>query len=64
MDFSTLLLGTAMTLLPLIGAGLLAAMVMLERNGTRLSPAAGTAEAQPSGRARTRRQRAGRRRKA
>jgi hypothetical protein len=31
MDFSTLLLGALMTVLLLIGAGLLAAMVLLER---------------------------------
>jgi hypothetical protein len=31
LDFSTLLLGTAMTVLPLIGAGLVATMVLLER---------------------------------
>ncbi|MFZ1105346.1 MAG: hypothetical protein WAN86_21255 [Hyphomicrobiaceae bacterium] len=31
MDFSTLLLCAALTILPLIGAGLLAVMVLLER---------------------------------
>ena len=31
LDFSTLLLGAALTILPLIGAGLLAALVLLER---------------------------------
>lgn len=31
MDFSTLLFGAAMAVLPLVGAGLLAAMVLLER---------------------------------
>jgi hypothetical protein len=31
MDFSTLLLGALMALLPLVGAGLLGIMVMLER---------------------------------
>jgi hypothetical protein len=70
MDFSTLFLGTAMALLPLIGAGLLAAMVLLERRSeARLAPAgAGTGRGQQpaAGRARTRRQRCagGRRRKA
>jgi hypothetical protein len=67
MDFSTLFLGTVLTLLPLIGAGLLAAMVLLERPGARLAPAGASSERAPSsGRGRARRQRAagGRRQKA
>jgi hypothetical protein len=37
---STLLVGTALTVLPLVGAGLLAAMVLLERKAdTELAPA-------------------------
>jgi hypothetical protein len=67
MDFSTLCLGTAMTLVPLIGAGLLAAMVLLERPGRGLAPAAAQeGRTQSNGRGRARRQRTAgdRRRKA
>jgi hypothetical protein len=37
MDVPTLVFGTALTLLPLIAAGLLAAMVLLERPSEELS---------------------------
>jgi hypothetical protein len=40
MDVSTLLLGTVLTVLPLLGAALLTAMVLLERPGAQLAPAA------------------------
>jgi hypothetical protein len=36
MGLSTLVLGTALTVLPLVAAGLLAAMVLLEREDERL----------------------------
>jgi hypothetical protein len=39
MDFSTLLLGTMLAVLALAGAGLLTAMVLLERPGAELEPA-------------------------
>jgi hypothetical protein len=39
MGVSTFVLGTAFTVLPLVAAGLLAALVMLERRGERLAPA-------------------------
>ena len=42
MDFSSLLLGAVMAALPLIGAGLLAAFVLLERP-EQLAPATGPA---------------------
>jgi hypothetical protein len=59
MDFATLFLGAALVLLPLIGAGLVAAMILLERPKADLAPAgAATGQPQPAGRACHRRQRA------
>jgi len=43
MGLSTFVLGTAFTVLPLVAAGLLAALVLLERHADPLTPAsAGT----------------------
>jgi hypothetical protein len=53
MDVSTFVFGTALTVLPLVVAGLLAAMVVLERRAERLASAsahAGGAQGRPRGR--------------
>jgi hypothetical protein len=63
MDLSTFLFGTALTILPLVAAGLLAAMVMLERSAERLSPTPAHAGGAP-GRQRRRHRRPGRSRRA
>lgn len=39
MDVSTFVFGTALTVLPLVAAGLLATLVLLERRGEPLAPA-------------------------
>lgn len=43
MDLSTFIFGAALTVLPLIAAGLLAAMVAMERRAERLAVATGPA---------------------
>jgi hypothetical protein len=63
MDVSTFVFGAALTVLPLVAAGLLAAMVVLERRAERLAPAsahAGVAQSRP----RRRRRKSGRSRQA
>lgn len=61
MDVSTLLLGAGLLALPLIGAGLLGAIIVLERQKP-LAPAAATSAANGSARRRPRRSNARRRR--
>jgi hypothetical protein len=59
MDLSTLAFGAMITVLPLVGAGLLAAMIMLERPSGQLVPAAsGAGRGRGNARARRSRRRA------
>jgi hypothetical protein len=58
MGLSTFVLGTAFTILPLAAAGLLAAMVLLERRDEQLASASGDAGRRP-GRAQARHRKAG-----
>jgi hypothetical protein len=62
MDVSTFVFGTALTVLPLVAAGLLATMVLLERRGEHLA-AAPVQAGRGRGKARLRQRKPGRARR-
>jgi hypothetical protein len=64
MGLSTFVLGTAFTILPLVAAGLLAAMVLLERRDDRLATAQAGRAGRRAGRAHARHRKPGQGRRA